>query len=285
MDDEEIEKLCKLSGRTFFEHIEQQYGKLVEKVLEYHDIDSYLLLGGANQNSIIDIFEQPNDENSSDHIISLKKEICNFFDKKVTIKVGTTGKLILLLKFAHNIIKKYKKAQLTSQTISNLRSSFSSINSNGSIYDINTNESFELLQKSIMKLLINLKFNIHGTTHENLSVNVFKIDMKNFTDDMVPTCSIECICGHRIKLFYQGNAFQLSNLAKHFKNTSNKLKHVKNSKNYVFDTPEDSNPLAVDDGNVEIGNDVSYINDNQDEITDKKTDKSNDLVLATDKNV
>ena len=106
MDDEEIEKLCKLSGRTFFEHIEQQYGKLVEKVLEYHDIDSYLLLGGANQNSIIDVFEQPNDENSSDHIISLKKEICNFFEKTVTIKVGTKGKLILLLKFAHNIIKK-----------------------------------------------------------------------------------------------------------------------------------------------------------------------------------
>ncbi|CAF5107816.1 unnamed protein product, partial [Rotaria sp. Silwood1] len=62
MNDEENEKLCKLTGKDVFEHIEQQYGKLVEKVLKYHDIDNYLILGGAHQNDIFDIFEQPNDE-------------------------------------------------------------------------------------------------------------------------------------------------------------------------------------------------------------------------------
>ncbi|CAF5136885.1 unnamed protein product, partial [Rotaria magnacalcarata] len=78
MVEEDIEELYKLTGEDFYASIEEQYGKNVGKILRYHDIDSYCILGETHENQLLDLFEKFNDENSSDELVALKKEICNF---------------------------------------------------------------------------------------------------------------------------------------------------------------------------------------------------------------
>ncbi|CAF2926453.1 unnamed protein product, partial [Rotaria sp. Silwood2] len=114
MDNNEIEQLITLTGDRFYESIEEQYGRLVEKILRYHDIDSYTILSQVDQHELIDLFEKPDDENSTCELINLKKEICNIYHNSVSLKVGTKNKVILLLKSTQDIVKK-KRFQLVSQ--------------------------------------------------------------------------------------------------------------------------------------------------------------------------
>ena len=82
--------------------------KNVVKILRYHDVDSYCILGNADENSLLNVFEKPNDENASDELIDLKKEICNFINDKWSLKIGTKGKMILLINSARVIARKKK---------------------------------------------------------------------------------------------------------------------------------------------------------------------------------
>ena len=45
MDNGDVEPLINLTVERFYLHIQEQYGNLVEKILRYHDIDSYMILG------------------------------------------------------------------------------------------------------------------------------------------------------------------------------------------------------------------------------------------------
>jgi hypothetical protein len=106
MIEEEIENLSELTGEEFYNSIEKQYGKNVEKILRYHDIDNCHILTGVNENEIIGVFEEPNNEYSSDELIALKKELCHFIGEKVSLKVGTKGKMITLLRSIRDYYRK-----------------------------------------------------------------------------------------------------------------------------------------------------------------------------------
>jgi hypothetical protein len=106
MDNNDIEQLIALIGEQFYEHIEEKYGKSVMKILRYHDIDRYTILNQVSKQELIDLFEKSDDENSTNELLNLKKEICNIPQDSVSIKVGTKTKLILLLKSTQDIVKK-----------------------------------------------------------------------------------------------------------------------------------------------------------------------------------
>ena len=73
MDNSQIEQLIAFAGESFYEHIQEQYGKNVEKILRFHDIDNYSILGEIGNKELLDIFEKPNDENSTFELIDLEK--------------------------------------------------------------------------------------------------------------------------------------------------------------------------------------------------------------------
>jgi len=236
--DIEINRLIDLSDEHFFEHIEERYGKFVVKILKYHDIDRYTILSHVDRNQLIDFFEKPNDEHSTSELINLKKEICNISQESITLKVGTKTKIVSLLKSTKFIVKK-KKSQLLSQTRSNRldnhRSSLSSTNSNGSDSEV-SEENYRLsIEESIETLLKNINYNIHGNNYTNISTKDFKVIIENTSDSIVPTCSIECICRERIKLYLKNYRFQLSNFIKHLKIINNKSTFFTNNNNQQLD--------------------------------------------------
>ncbi|CAF4537735.1 unnamed protein product [Rotaria socialis] len=96
MDNNDIKQLIVLKSERFFQHIEEHDEKLVEKILRYHDIDSYTILSQVDQQAMINLFEIPNDENCTNELIDLKKEICNICQDSITLKFGTKHKIILL---------------------------------------------------------------------------------------------------------------------------------------------------------------------------------------------
>ena len=97
MDNNDVEQLINLTAERFYLHIQEQYGNLVEKVLRYHDTDSYIILDQVGKSELIDLFEKPNDENSTVELINLKKEICNISHDSASLKIGTENKIIALI--------------------------------------------------------------------------------------------------------------------------------------------------------------------------------------------
>lgn len=106
-----IESLIKLNSERFYEHINDTYGNLVLKILQYHDIDSYEILNQVSLKELIDLFEKADDENSTPVLINLKKEICISSEDTFSLKIGTKTKLISLLKSTHDMMK-WKRLQL-----------------------------------------------------------------------------------------------------------------------------------------------------------------------------
>lgn len=256
-----FEDLYKLTGEDFYASIEEQYGKNVVKILRYHDIDSYLVLGNIHEDEILNVFELPNDENSSNELISLKKEICTFTDGKVSLKIGTKGKVILLLQSAHVVVKK-KKAQLLSEKKANQLDKFQSPSlANNCISEINIKEFYASIEQSLTKMLASINNKIHGIVIAEISSADFKIDVKCINDEVIPNCFVECICGDRIRLYYRRNNFQLSNLSKHVKSTYNKSKLKVNDQTREIDDSEFSNEIMIDDECSEQDDESSSRND------------------------
>ncbi|CAF4201619.1 unnamed protein product [Rotaria magnacalcarata] len=246
MDNNDIEQLITLKGERFFQHIEEHYGKLVEKILRYHDIDSYTILSQVDQQEMINLFEKPNDENCTNELIDLKREICNICQDSITLKFGTKNKIILLLKSTRDIIKR-KKLQLAYSTRSNqfdiyrLSSSSSSSSYNSaSDCDASFEQYLTCLKESLEQLLNKLNKKIHGTICANVTSNDFKIFIENTSDSIIPMCFMQCICGDRTKLYLRNRRFQLSNFVKHL----NLIKNVSTS--FTNNSSEEPDDRATD---------------------------------------
>lgn len=143
-----------------------------------------------------------------------------------------------LLKSTQFIVKK-KKFQVLSQARSNRldnhRSSLSSTNNNSTDSEI-SEENYRLsIEESIEKILKNINYNIHGNNYTNISTKDFKVIIENTNDSIVSTCSIECICSERIKLYLKNYRFQLSNFMKQLKIINNKSTLCTNNKNQQLD--------------------------------------------------
>jgi hypothetical protein len=222
MDNIPMEQLIAFSGETFYQHVQEHYGKNVQKILRFYDIDNYLILGETSKQELFEIFEKTNDENATRELIDLKSEICNISEGKILLKIGTKNKMMLLLKSAQDIVKE-RKHQLAGQAKSNRinkrrsTSSSSSVNTSSSDSEMNLKTCVTLIEESIGKVLINLKNHIHGDTIANISAKDFDVMIENINDQSIPNCSIRCICGDRIKLFFNYNRFQLSNLIEHLR--------------------------------------------------------------------
>ena len=52
MDDIAIEQLVDYLGETFYQHVQEHYGKNVETILRFHDIDNYVILNETNERTI-----------------------------------------------------------------------------------------------------------------------------------------------------------------------------------------------------------------------------------------
>ncbi|CAF1351263.1 unnamed protein product [Rotaria sp. Silwood1] len=280
MMEDEVQNLLKLTSEDFYRNVEEQYGKNVVKVLKHHDIDSYFILGETDEDSLFSVFENPNDENSSDELISLKKDICNFIGEKVSLKIGTKGKLIILLNEARAIIQKKKQQLLAEKRFNrhNKSRSQSSSTCSSATAEINLKECYTSIERSIIKLLTNINNNVHGVIMTNVSSNDFKIDVKCVNDDAEPTCLIQCICGDRVRLYFRQNGFQISNLSKHLKSIYNKSKIVEINEDQNKNDSESSNDMIIDDESSVIdkqNNKYSTINSDTDiastSITNRKT--------------
>ncbi|CAF1610337.1 unnamed protein product [Adineta ricciae] len=222
MESNDPEYLLSLSGEPFFVHIEQKYRKSVEKILRYYDIDDYTILGKAGKRELIDLFEKPNDENSTSDLIDLKKEICVVTKDSMLLKIGTKNKVVSLLKATQKIIKKNNFQQTQSRRVGGYRSTSTSNNlSDNSDGSLEENYS-ATVQDSIQSLLTSLRYTIHGINYTNVSAKDFKIVIEKQSGDVLPACSVRCICGDKIKLYLRNTRFQVSYLMKHLKNTNNK---------------------------------------------------------------
>jgi hypothetical protein len=210
-----------------------------------------LILGEINRPELLEIFEKPDDENSTIELIDLKKEICNTFQGNISLKIGTKNKMILLLKSAQDIIKKTKfklAAQARLNRLDKHRSTSSSANTSSSDSEINLKKYGTVTGESIAKLLTNMNNHIHGNTHANISANDFDVVIEKINDQSAPTCFVQCICGDRIKLFFNHSRFQLSNLIKHLKNNNNRSTLSMNNKSQEIDDSEDLDQMNVDKG-------------------------------------
>ena len=78
------------------------------------------------------------------------------------------------------------------------------------------------MKESITQLLTQLT-SIHDGTYTNVTVNDFKVIIENRNDYVVPVCSMQCLCGDRIKLYLKNQRFQLSNFKKHLTIVNSKL--------------------------------------------------------------
>ena len=219
MIEEEIENLSELTGEEFYNSIEKEYGRNVEKILRYHDIDSCYILARVEEREIIGVFEEPNNEYSSNELTALKKELCNFTDEKVSLKFGTKEKTITLLRTTRDYYRKRKVRTSSEKKTngSNKSQSLSSVTDDTENSETGSTELFTNVKRSILILFASLKNTIHGTFVENASPNDFQISIQHSTDDDLPKCYVQCVCGYRIQLYYRGTGFQTSNLLKHLK--------------------------------------------------------------------
>ncbi|CAF3439445.1 unnamed protein product [Rotaria socialis] len=286
MDNNEIEQLITLTGERFYELIEEQYGKSVGKILRYHDIDCYSILSQIDKHALIDLFEKPNDEHSTSELIDLKKEICNISHESISLKIGTKNKIILLLKSSQEIVKKRRLQLVYEARLNRLdkRRSTSSSSTNNSASDSENNlgKYHALLEESIIQLLRQLKNNIHGTTYTNVSANDFKVIIGNTSDFITPVCSVQCICGDRIKLYLKNYRFQLSNLTKHLKTINHKSPLIVNNKNHDLGDPEVLDQTDSDDPILRSENDRSTTQNNLSErvhIDNDDSDKSTSVTI------
>ncbi|CAF4536298.1 unnamed protein product [Rotaria sp. Silwood2] len=254
MDNTLIEQLIAFSGETFYQHVQEHYGKNVEKILRFHDIDNYLIVCGISTKELLEIFEKPNDENCTPELIYLKSEICNISEGKMLLKIGTKNKMILLLKSAQDIIKKRKRQFIDQAKFNRLNkhqsTSSSSLNTSSSDNEMNRKKYATSIQESIGKILTNMKNHIHRHTYVNISANDFGVMIEDINDQSLPRCSVQCICGDRIKLFFNHNRFQLSNLIKHLRNDNNRSKFLmKNISQDIDDQTgvDEMNQMDVDE--------------------------------------
>ena len=260
MDNDEFHQYLTLAGGSFYSHIEEKYGKNVEKILRYHDVDSYLILGKTNKHELLDVLEKIDDSNSSIELNELKKEVCNTFNGKISLKIGTKNKLDTLLKSAHDTVK-LNKSQMMNQTKLNQldehRSASLSNDGNTSDSEISLTKHTTLVNESVSKLLTTIKYNIHGTINANISANDFEVIVKDLNDQSEPICIIQCVCGDRIKLYLRNNRFQLSNLQKHLKIVNKKSSSFTNDIDQAIDDQEYSNQINIDSGNSRSENNRS----------------------------
>lgn len=251
MDNDEFQQYLTLASESFYSHIEEKYGKNVEKILRYHDVDSYLILGKADKHELLDAFEKIDDSNSSIEFNELKKEVCNTFDGKISLKLGTKNKLDTLLKSAHEMVK-LKKSHIMNQArlnrIDERRSTLLSNNGNTRDSDIGRTKYITLVNESISKLLTTIKYTIHGAINPSISANDFEVIVKGLDDHSEPICTVQCVCGDRIKLFLRNNRFQLSNLQKHLKVFNKKLSSFIGDDDQAIDDQENSNQTDIDSG-------------------------------------
>ncbi|CAF2117503.1 unnamed protein product, partial [Rotaria magnacalcarata] len=158
MDNIPIEQLIAFSGEIFYQHVQEHYGKNVEMILRFHDIDNYLILGGTSKQELLETFEKPNDENDTRELIGLKSKICNISEGKILLKIGTKNKMILLLKSAQDIVNK-RKRQFTDQAklnrLNKHRSSSSSLSNSSSDTEMNMKKYATSIEESIGKILTN----------------------------------------------------------------------------------------------------------------------------------
>ena len=158
--------------------------------------------------------------------------------------------MIKLLKSAHDLIKKRRRQLSTQARLSRsdkYRSKSSSTNTSSSDSEINLKKCGKMIEEAVGKLLTNLKNNIHGDNYVNISTNDFQVIIEYKDDQSVPTCFVRCPCGDRIKLFFNHSRFQLSNLIKHLKSTSNRLTRLMNNKRQEIDDQEVSDQMDVDE--------------------------------------
>jgi hypothetical protein len=269
MENNDIDHLISLTGEQFFVHIEQKYGKSVGKILRYHDIDDYVNLGKVGKRELIDLFEQPDDENITSELSNLKKEICNIYKDSISLKIGTKNKVILLLKSTQSIIKKKNlqlKSQTQSQRVSIYQSTSSSSNSNftDSDNEFNLKKCYAAVKESISNLLTHLQNNIHGINYTDVSAKNFNIFIEKKQDNILPVCSIRCICGDKIKLYSKNNRFQVSNFMKHLKKNINKPRILINHSSEDSDDSEIQSQMDLDGQILRSGNIQS---DTQNKIT------------------
>ena len=230
---------------------------------------------------LLEVFEKFNDENDTHELINLKSEICNVFERKMVLKIGTKNKTILLLKSAQNIIKKRKrqvKSQPKSNRLNQHRSSSSSLNNSSSDSEMNMKTYAKLIEESIGKILVNMKNHIHGNTYTNMSPTDFNVLMENLIDQSVPTCYIQCICGDRLRLFYNRNRFQLSNFIKHLRNNntrSNLL--IKNISQEISDK-DGSSEMNVDERSSGNENNLSSIEN----VSNQQINYNNEVMNNTE---
>lgn len=239
----EIDRLINLTGEDFFKHIEQQYGKLVTKILKYNDIDRYTILNHIDKHQLIDFFEKPIDEYCTDELLNLKKEICNISQGSITLKVGTKTKIKSLLKSTQFIIKKKKKqvlSEVQSNRLDNQQLSLSSTNNSSSDNEPSEENYRSNIEESMGRLLKSVDFKIHGTIYTDISVKDFKVIIENISNYIAPTCLVECICNERIRLYLKNNRFQLSNFTKHVKLIKNKSTLSNNDENQQMNVLTDS---------------------------------------------
>ena len=257
------EQLITLSGENFYELVREQYGEKVEKILRFHDIDDYVLLHRITEQQLFEIFEKPNNENDLRELIDLKKEVCNIYEGKTVLKIGTKNKIIALLKSSRDIVKKNKR-QLTSKAkldrLNNYLSSSSSIDSDLTDAGADMKKYALPIENSIEKILANMQYNVHGDTSTRVTANDFEVIIEMKDGHPLPSCYVQCVCGDRIKLFFNYNRFQLSNFIKHLRNSNDRSKGLMESTNQESNDQTDLlnvNPMNIDEQSSGNENDIS----------------------------
>jgi hypothetical protein len=190
---------------------------------------------------------------------NLKKEICNIYKDSISLKIGTKNKIILLLKSIQSIIKKKNlqlKSQTQSQRVDTYQSTSASSSSNLSDNDdeFNLKKCYAAVEKSISNLLTHLHNNIHGINYTDVSAKDFNIVIEKKRDNILPICSIQCICGDKIKLYFKNNRFQVSNFMKHLKKNINKPRILMNDSSEDSDDPEVQSQMDLDGQILRNGN-------------------------------
>lgn len=289
MNNNDIEQLIILTGENFYEHLEEKYGKSVVKILRYHDVDSYIILNQVTKQELIELFEKPDDENSTDELMNLKKEICVISQESVSVRIGTKKKVILLLKSTQDMMKK-KRSQMTSETRLNQldrHRSMPLLSTDDSNTDTGNNfERYnEWIKSSLDSLLAKLNKTIHGAVYTDVSIDDFKIFVEYTNDFSTPICSIQCICGNRVKLYFKNHQFQLSNFIKHVKMINNKRTLVLTRENEELNDLPMSNKMAFDNEVLRNENDrsINHNNGNRNQFQDTEIHNDDTSTRTTSK--
>lgn len=276
MADIQMEDPVTLSGESFYRMINDRYGRSVEQILRFFDIDSYLILATVREYHIFDILEKPNDNNTSEEAMRLKKEVCCFIDDNVSLKIGTRRKMILLLKDAHSLSKGDKRLRFVSASLSN-RHGVQRLNNQSAMTqdddsnanDIDLEQHRTIIERNLINALIRMKNSIHGITRADVTYKDFKIGLDESDEAGENLCWIQCICGNRVKLFLRNKRFQFSNFVKHLKNQSYRMTGIRPSISQRADgfssasekENEQSSTQAISDENDNVdedGNDDSF---------------------------